>query len=49
MNLHDFVYVNKRLNSELSEKKVCVGVYTPTHTFFSGHFYSGLSSHLKTK
>ena len=34
-----------KLKRKTSEKKVCVGVYTPTHTFFSGHFYPELSNY----
>ncbi len=31
-----FVLVNERLNSEVSEKKGCGGMYIPPHPFFSG-------------
>ena len=30
------VFVNESVNNEIPEKKVCLGVYTPKHTFFSG-------------
>ena len=32
----NFVFVNESVNNEIPEKKVCLGVYTPKHTFFSG-------------
>ena len=36
INLEKDVFVNKRLNSKVSEKKGWTGVYTPVHPFFSG-------------
>ena len=30
------VFVNESVNNEIPEKKVCLGVYNPKHTFFSG-------------
>ena len=34
------VFVNESVNNEIPEKKVCLGVYTPKHTFFSGTLLS---------
>ena len=33
------VFVNESVNNEIPEKKVCLGVYTPKHTFFFGCSY----------
>ena len=38
---NDGVFVNESVNNEIPEKKVCLGVYTPTHTFFRANPFPG--------